>query len=355
MKYIISNFVIIVILGLLFGAQKNDGRYTKIFMYISFIMMVVLHSIVDAESMPDLPYYKLGFQDVVHYNITELQESFWANQFELGYMVFMKVISFITSNFNVFLAISSIIWLSAYYFAIRKFSPYVFVSILLFLVTIFDQSIFVLRQHLAMAILVLSWDFIIKKEPLKFACLCGLAFTMHVSSIVYAPLYFLYNIRNRRKYMMAILAVCVVFAFSYFLILEYIGSSVMDNASTYLYNEKYDGSNYNSAIMMALLMASMIFFMGKHVFEDGINRLLFSFMCIGLIGSFFGVGNSATGRLYSYFTTIPYMVVPVVMTYIKDKPIKVIYAVGVISLYAFIAYVGSQTHNFDNMKLISIL
>lgn len=354
MIYIISNFLIVILLGVFLGAYKNDNRYTKNFMYISFLMLVVLHSIVDAESMPDLPSYLLAFQDVRHYKITELQNSFWADSFELGYMVFMKIVSYVTSNFNIFLAISSIIWLSAYYSAIRKYSPYIFVSIVLFLVTIYDQSIFVLRQHLAMAILVLSWDSIIKKEPIKFACFCGVAFTLHVSAIVFAPLYILYQIRDHRKYIMSILAACVVFASSYFVILEYIGSSVMDNASTYLYNIKYEGSNYNEAIMMTILMSSMIFFMRKHVFEDGMNRLLFSFMCIGLVGSFFGVGNSATGRLFAYFTAIPYMMVPVVMTYIKDKPVKVIYATGIIALYAFVAYVGSQSHNFDNMKLISM-
>ena len=323
-------------------------------MKISFFMLVILHSIVDADTMPDLPFYSSAFQDIIHYRINELHNSEWILSFEIGYLVFMKIVSFVTSNFNVFLAVSSVIMLSSYYNVIRKFSPNIFVSIVLFLVTIYDQSFFVLRQHLAMSILVLSWDSIIKKEPLKFACLCGLACTMHISAIIYIPLYFLYNIREPKKYVMVILVACVVFASSYFVILEYIGSAVMNNASTYLYNTKYDGSNYNEAIMMTMLIASMLYFMRKRVFEDGINRLLFSFMCIGLVGSFFGVGNSSTGRLFAYYTTIPYMMVPVVMTYIKNRPTKVVYATGVIALYAFVAYFGSQAQNFENMKLVLV-
>ena len=70
------------------------------------------------------------------------------------------------------------------------------------------------------------------------------------------------------------------------------------------------------------------------------------------MGTFFGVGNSSTGRLFSYFTYIPYLLVPVVMKYIKNKLIRVGFATCYLSLYIYISYFGSASIYYEGMKLL---
>lgn len=354
MAYLIANFCFVIFLGLFSGSYDNKSKNIKFFMWGSFVLLFIVHSFVKPDSVPDLPNYLDAYEELSYYSFFDLPDSILAYSYELGFLYFMKTISILSTNFTFFLCFFSFILLSCYYKVIREYSPFIFVSILLFLVTIFDQSIFVLRQHLAMAVLLLSWRYIINKDFIRFAFILLIAFSFHVSALVYLPLYFLYNIRNNKKYIVLVMLGCVVMSFAFFSIMEYVGLAVMDNSSTYLYNEKYDGSNYKEAIMMLLLLSSMVFFMRRDVFKPGINRLVFSIMCIGTLGALFGVGISATGRLFAYFTTIPYILVPIVMKYIKNKHIRWSYAVSIILLYSYISYFGTQASCFDSYRLISL-
>ena len=141
---------------------------------------------------------------------------------EFGFLCYMKTLSFISSDFTIVLIVNTLILLACYYRVILKYSPYVYVSILLLFVTIFGQSLFVLRQHLCMAILTLSWVHIFKKEYVKFGLFLLVAFMLHRTALIYAPLFLLYNIRSNRAFITSIIVTCIIFASSYMLILRYL-------------------------------------------------------------------------------------------------------------------------------------
>lgn len=122
--------------------------------------------------------------------------------------------------------------------------------------------------------------------------------------------------------------------------------------SGYLYNARYEGANYVDFILMSGLLASMLFFMKSAIFERGINRLLLSIISIAVIATFFGVGNSSTGRLFYYYTSIPFILVPNIMRYINNQIVRVGFAVCYIGLYVYISYFGSSATFFENMSFL---
>ena len=313
-----------------------------------------MHAFVEVDSLHDLPIYKSAFLEGIKLPYTHLKDGFWVASMEFGFLCYMKTLSFISSDFTIVLIVNTLILLACYYRVILKYSPYVYVSILLLFVTIFGQSLFVLRQHLCMAILTLSWVHIFKKEYVKFGLFLLVAFMLHRTALIYAPLFLLYNIRSNRAFITSIIVTCIIFASSYMLILRYLVSEVgsLQGYAGYINNVKYEGANYVSFILMLSLFLTMIYFMRSAIFEHGINRLLFSIICIAVIGSFFGVGNSSTGRLFSYYTYIPYLLVPVVMKYIRNKIVQVGYAAFYLSLYVYISYFGSTSIYYEDLKLL---
>lgn len=350
-----SVFAFLLILGLFLRAytKKSAGKINA-FVVISFVVLFVVHAFVEADSLHDLPAYKSAFLECISLPYIHIKDAYWAASMEEGFLCYMKTLSFISSDFTIVLIVNTLILLACYYRVILKYSPYVYVSILLLFVTIFGQSLFVLRQHLCMAILTLSWVHIFKKEYVKFGLFLLVAFMLHRTALIYAPLFLLYNIRSNRAFITSIIVTCIIFASSYMLILRYLVSEVgsLQGYAGYINNVKYEGANYVSFILMLSLFLTMIYFMRSAIFEHGINRLLFSIICIAVIGSFFGVGNSSTGRLFSYYTYIPYLLVPVVMKYIRNKIVQVGYAAFYLSLYVYISYFGSTSIYYEDLKLL---
>lgn len=350
-----SVFAFLLILGLfLLAYTKKSAGKINAFVVISFVVLFVVHAFVEVDSLHDLPIYKSAFLEGIKLPYTHLKDGFWAASMEFGFLCYMKTLSFISSDFTIVLIVNTLILLACYYRVILKYSPYVYVSILLLFVTIFGQSLFVLRQHLCMAILTLSWVHIFKKEYVKFGLFLLVAFMLHRTALIYAPLFLLYNIRSNRVFITSIIVTCIVFATSYMLILRYLVSGLdsLQGYAGYINNTRYEGANYVDFILMFSLLLSMLYFMRSAIFEEGINRLLFSIICIAVMGTFFGVGNSSTGRLFSYFTYIPYLLVPVVMKYIKNKLIRVGFATCYLSLYIYISYFGSASIYYEGMKLL---
>lgn len=353
MEILIYNFLFILVLGFILGAntQYSKGRINT-FVVLSFVSSFVIHTFVDPMSVSDLPAYKDAFNECRILPFLRLKDGFGAGSMEIGFLWYMKFLSLISNDFIIVLIVSSLIMLCCYYKTILTYSPYTYVSILLLLVTVFDQSIFVLRQHLAMALLTLSWDSIINRNYRRFGVFIIIAFLLHRTALVFVPLYFLYNIENKKKYILALLISCLVFGFSYIIILRYFSSLMSRDYSGYIDNVRYEGANYVDFILMSGLLASMLFFMKSAVFERGINKLLLSIISIAVIASFFGVGNSSTGRLFYYYTAIPFILVPNIMKYINNPIVRVGYAVGYIGLYVYVSYLGSAAVNFENMSFL---
>lgn len=353
MEVLIFNFIFILILGLILKANTQDSRgRINAFVVLSFVSLFTVHAFVDPMSSVDLPNYEDAYVECMSLPFYKLKDASWTSSMEIGFLWYMKLLSLISDDFIIVLIASSLIMLGCYYRTILRYSPYTYISILFLLVTVFDQSLFVLRQHLAMALLTLSWDSIINKKLLRFCAFVFVAFLLHRTALVFIPLFFLYNIENKKKYVAALLISCLVFAVSYFFLLQYFTSLMSRDYSGYLYNARYEGANYVDFILMSGLLASMLFFMKSAIFERGINRLLLSIISIAVIATFFGVGNSSTGRLFYYYTSIPFILVPNIMRYINNQIVRVGFAVCYIGLYVYISYFGSSATFFENMSFL---
>jgi len=111
---------------------------------------------------------------------------------EMGYMLLNLFIrDFIYNDYTAFLIILSSIMLAIYYNCSWKYFPEnpvnVFICILLF------EMFFPNRHGFACSIVFFSYRYILTKEFIKFAFTIAIATSIHISSVLILPFYFLLN------------------------------------------------------------------------------------------------------------------------------------------------------------------
>lgn len=179
-------FTIVVILLLaMFMCSKKDRTLDVAFLITCFIIMTLLHTFINPE-YSDLYGYKIGFNEYQDMPFLKVfNENAPSLKAETGYRVFCKVITLFTSEWRWAMFLISVVILSGYYFTIKHYSTMFWLSILLIMVGPFTQSLFVLRQHMAMGIILFTWPFILNKQIFPYMAICLLAISIHQTALIF--------------------------------------------------------------------------------------------------------------------------------------------------------------------------
>lgn len=351
MTILLTNFFLCLLYAMLawFCRLKFKTRnLDKIFLGITFLQLIFVHSFIDPLSVPDLPSYQDEFYGKIKFYFGE--ESILSNLFgggsELGFRLLSFMCSAIFNNFTIFLLIISVIIIGTYYRMIKKYSPYIFISVLLFLLTVFNQSLFVLRQHLAIAICLFAIPSILERRHIKFLIIVFIAFLFHRTALIFLPIYYLYGINNKIR-----LLVIMIVTFVILMILsENLFDLVVDNVNRY---SNYEGEH--SIITYFLPLVVLIFYvfcLKSHVFDDGINKLVFILLILAFAISAAFVKNPGIGRLNVYYTCITILALPIALKFIKTDWLKVFSCFCIILLYFLQTFLFGDTISYRYMELL---
>lgn len=338
--------LVIILLLAMFMCSKKDRTLDVAFLITCFIIMTLLHTFINPE-YSDLYGYKIGFNeyhDMPFFKV--FNENAPSLKAEIGYRVFCKVITLFTSEWRWAMFLISIVILSGYYYAVKHYSTMFWLSILLIMVGPFSQSLFVLRQHMAMGIILFTYPFIIEKKIVPYIVICLLAFLLHQSALIFVPVYFIYNMRN--NYMVQIVFIMLFFVLFYYYsnLLSATASVVMNTAS---YSDSFfeynsDGQNAKTAYLLSAVTILRYFLLRKDFLKEGINKLISIILIMGTILSFVGVGYMGTGRLNMYYTATSFLFIPNTLQYLKRKDIRVMlgFSYFLFLLYFFVRNANSQ-------------
>ena len=347
-------FFFVVLWGLLtYSTCKNKHTKCLLFLMGAFLSMWYVHSMVDPNSLPDLPTYKEVFSslDRIQWkNIT----NHWAHQgygysMELGFLYVNKIIGLLISNFTVFLWLYSFFMLLAYFKTIGDYSPNAFLSVLILLLIPYGQSLFVIRQHMAMALLFSTIPFIIERKLLPFLLIIGVTFfTFHHSCLIFLPLYFIYGFNGKR----------LIFVLGVFMLLVSFFWSTISLIGIYLDYESFvmeagdELSNVTTFIQFSLFFLLYVFLLGKDVFRSGINKLCFCTLALSFFLNGMSMGLNL-GRITMYYNVFAILSVPISLEYLRIKHFRYI-AAGVIIILLMIQMIyGSNNQYFEKMRLLS--
>lgn len=198
--YIIT-LLFIFILGLA-DLRLKLGIVEKNILIIALYVIIVIQIGLRWETGTDWKPYLDNYESTDDYSVVLLNS---LTGFEIGYGTSVFLIKKIFNNYSFFLVVHAIIFYWGVFRALKKYSPYFFISIMYFYATnlgVVGSN----RQALAIVICLWSLDFVFDKKPIKFLISIGVASLFHTTAFLFAIYYFL----NRNFKTITIVSVLVV-------------------------------------------------------------------------------------------------------------------------------------------------
>jgi hypothetical protein len=293
----------------------NTGTKRFIFLAIAFLHLMFMHTFFDVSPFPDLPGYFAYFKNLSNPNID-------SPNLEIGWNILNRILYFISHNKFILLFAVSFLIILFYIITVNRYSAIPWLSIFLILCIVFYDSLFILRQHLAIPICLMSIPYVIERKPIKFILLTLLAVSFHYSALIWIPVYFIYPIKIDKRFVFMLIIFSVLFYFSLDIILKNLISltrRIMQYTNPN--NQGALGSLKGSAVVLSTLLLSLYSFKKVDILT-GYNKLFFQLSMIAFVLNFipfFGTSFTFFFRLHLYYTVSSIFLIPNAIDNINDK------------------------------------
>lgn len=321
-------------------------KRSKYLLLIVGVQLLIINCLKDYNSLPDLPSYAFGFEHVAQ-NGYDIQWDTGMKVSEPGWIIFNIFLSniysdpwilfafaggiIIVSHFRTYILYSTIPWLSAY----------------LFLCTIFCQSLYVIRQHIAIALCLLTIPYIVRRKFLPFLSIVIVAALIHNTAIIFILAYWVYLLNVNRKFIT--LFICTA-CLSYVLL----SNILMNVMTTYdFYTTYVDGEQTNATgfLISLCVLALALYSIPLKKMQNEL-KLFFIMSCIATCIALGGMGVSATGRLNAYFTVFSIMLIPHAISHLS-KQLQMAVITLVMLAYMFFSFSSiSYLNGAKNMEFL---
>lgn len=348
MNIYVINIFITFVWALLLLVFKPTERKKKTFIGFATLQWILISGLRHVSVGDDTFSYKLLFNKAINLSWKSVIPKMFVKVYveeegkDPGYIVFEKVIQLFTKNYQWFLVIVAVLFFVCLAFWIFKNSKLPCFSFILFSVLLYKFfAITGIRQTIATAIVVLiGTEFIKKRKFFPFLFVCLIAFTIHKSSIVFLPFYFISQKKITLKYSCAVLAcfpILYIFRNQYVELLRYV--------SGYEYDALENSGAYGFTILyLAVTVASL--FLIKYVKQNTpYYKIYYNALFMGLIFLPAVFVNPALMRVVQYFSIFLMLLIPEMICAIEKKYRPIVYTV-VVGVLMLITNVYNQEYLF---------
>lgn len=298
MFYIII-YILLFLAFISYTLKKRRGKMTLF--YFSVVLLTVINGLRDPFIYPDnISYFEFFKGD---FSAADAGTLNW------GYLCFNWLMGFLP-HFQFFCFIVAIILTCSYAKLITSYSPYIWFSLILFVLINYLPSFFLLRQYLAMPFVFLSFKYVIERKQLKFLICILLAFSIHSTALVVFPFYYIYGIQYSKRNMLIIVAGTIAASFGFMAIGAIIGS-MFTYYSQYMEMEVEEPA-WQRALMKGFILLVYLFALRKNFYDDGVNRLIFYSMLMNVIICIGAMNIFGVFRLREYFSLADFIGVPII-------------------------------------------
>lgn len=349
MGTLLTNIILLLLeAAFVFMVVPSKKTASKLYCCIAFTQLFIFHAFLDPYKMVDLPNYIDTFYLVAERSLQESLVGHIGVKMEIGWIVLCKLLSTIWDNYIILLLFTSLIIVGGYCITIKKYSPIVWLSIFIFVCTTYNQSLFVLRQHTAMALCLLSIPSIVKKKHKSFLFTITVASLLHITAIIFIFVYVLALFRYNSRFWIIIISMTVILSLTSSVVFEWLFSNTWYGS----YSEK-EGSNY-TAFLMALFTLILYLYAvkWKTTSLNPIEKCFLTMAVLAVILSFVGVGFSPTNRLCKYFSVCSIFLIPISITKFKNCVIRMLITVTVLIFYILLFFSHSNLTYIQDYNLI---
>ena len=331
---------IATVFALLFLAPCAKN-HRKLYMVLTFLTLSSIAALRNYQVGDDTSMYCVAYQIIGRMPL----ESALHLRFECGFIVLCKVLNFFSSNCQLLIAVTSIFITASVCRFIYVFSENVVLSVYFYLtLNFFSNYMNIMRQALAISILLWGFGFLIRRERIRFILVVLIASCFHTGSFI--ALFALLFVRSRRPnlpiWLMCSFPVAAIFTFGLYRPIVNLVIAVFPQYSVYLTNQ-FSVSNYFGAVIYTLEYL-FIFLLGALYYNKcekeeepkvfsldarkasqselrgttAYHSLIFYMMVAAVILSILVIRMNIINRVMAYFDFIMILWIPYTVSKIKE-------------------------------------
>ncbi len=308
--YSIMMIAIVLMAVLMRGTSPQNRK----FIFLACVYMFIIMGLRDVRLIGNdsRTSYLYSFRGMEQRSLANMLRNYDLDS-NSGFYIFMKLIHTWTGgDYQAFVAIISAFFLICLANLVYRYSPDPLQSfcyywgLLLFLFMFSAQ-----KQAMAMSILTLAFDAIVKRKPIRFLLLVALSIQFHYPSLVFLPSYWLYNLKPG-KYLIFLYILIVILTYTF-----------RDQILTFMmnaYREDNEIQEYSLAgetflrtkavIMLVIIVSSLI--LRRPRAEDKVYLILMKFVAVSVIFQTFCAFNNVFERLADYYFQFSVVFIPMV-------------------------------------------
>lgn len=314
-------FILAILLVLWFLSYcKGIDKNITLFLGVALLIFIAGSKALTVGT-DTIPYY-WTFK-TVDKDSNDLNVTFHGTQIGwMYYLLFFKTVA----NYDIWIYVNYIIAFTCIGFYIKKLSPDAGLSLIIFYLFFFSQSMNIMRQTIALGIISVGLVFLKKKEYYAFIVSCGIATLFHYSAFL-ALLFLLIPRFSIKKLAIPITILSFYIGFFSNIIHQYVPlllifEDLNDNVVGYINRfASGDARNlFSNSVINIIFIISFLLAKNKDSF---FLKLWFLFVVFSNILGFFGQAN----RIFLYFMFGMFIAVPEIVNSFKKNSLKIVYLV----------------------------
>ena len=321
-------YIIIIILTILLGyclKPNKNQKNKKIYIIIIFSILAIVAAIRNYTVGVDTPQFCDAFEKISRMTIEQAEES---TRYEIGFITLCKLLSYITTNYQILIIVTSLfIMFSVGQFIYKESKDCILSSLLFILLNCYAMYMNVMRQAIAISIILLGYTYFFKNNKIiKYFFTIIFASLFHQSAIIMIVTIFLQKLKFKNKYFLITIIISgIIFVFANPILNLF--TKLFTTYSGYL-ESQFAVSNYFASVLNALV--AIIFFVigicyNKNKFKEKDRTVLdfYAFMImLNVIFFVFIIKISIFSRLTTYFNIFNILLIPEFIRNIQKKEDK---------------------------------
>lgn len=336
----------ITVLAALFFSKGENRLSKQLYLFFVFSILLFLSSFRsinignDTATYVNLYYLFGSWEDLISENVLLSSNFYSESRIEIGYILLNKFLYNLSSDYAMLFFGTSLLILSIWIIFIYKHSTLVWLSIFLFInLRLFYFTLSGLRQAIAMALILVSYKFLIERKFIYFAIIVFCASLFHLSALVFLIIYPLSKIKLNKKILINSSIIGIV-SFIFFDLIINSFLIIFPKYSMYLTSTYFDG-NVRLASIMNFLVIFIIFIAGytlnnseKITRDNSEINVLNHIILLGTIITFVSINASIVNRFSMYFFMFVVIYMPKIITNISNRNLRLtsLYFITIFSL-----------------------
>lgn len=311
---------------LLHGERKGNTK----FILVAAALMFCVYGLRDAYSVGNdsASSYKLEFESMEHTDKDELPglSDWWhveeENEDRSGHernIAFTRLMKFVydktDGDYQAFIILISAFVMIAVAHFVRRYSPSPIQSVLYFFGLLYFSFMFsALKQSIAMAIILFSFDAVNDRKLIRFLLLVALASMFHFPAIVFLPAYWVANMQLGRTYLFFL---AILFVLTY-LFRDQLVKWMTDNYNTLIFEDSSMRFMANKVVIMLVIIVAALLIRPPEAGDKLYSSMLMLIGIAAVIQTFAGYNNTFE-RLADYYYQFAVVFIPMVFEDVKTK------------------------------------